>query len=149
MCVCVCVCVCVFEMCTQHSRSLIRIFIGRILDSSGCEDSLCGQWRLIRLHWCAGWFESSLGKHIRRYVFSLVAQISGTNLKYYPNKHTTSQQRRVQRRCDGLTLQRRCNDVVATLCVCWDGIKALTTLMGRLSLNVGWEMVLNGDLRLF
>ena len=25
---------------------------------------------LIRPHWCSGWFESSLGAHIRRYVFS-------------------------------------------------------------------------------
>ena len=29
-----------------HSRSLIRIFTGRILDSQGCEDSSCGQRRL-------------------------------------------------------------------------------------------------------
>ena len=28
-------------------------------------------------------------------------------------------------------------------------IKALTTLVGRLSLSVGWEIVLNGDFRLF
>ena len=28
---------------TAHSRSLIRIFTGRILDSQGCEDSSCGQ----------------------------------------------------------------------------------------------------------
>ena len=29
-----------------HSRSLIRIFTGRILDSQGCPLSSCGQWRL-------------------------------------------------------------------------------------------------------
>ena len=27
----------------------------------------------------------------------------------------------LQRRCNVRTLQRRCNDVVRTLCVCWDG----------------------------
>ena len=32
--------------------------------------SSCGQWRLIRLCGCACWFESSLGVHVRRYVFS-------------------------------------------------------------------------------
>ena len=31
------------------------------------------------------------------------------------SKHTTS----LQHRCNVTTLQRRCNDVVATLCVCW------------------------------
>ena len=30
-----------------------------------------------------------------------------------------------------------------------DRIKALTALVGRLSLSVGWKMVLNGDFRLF
>ena len=33
-----------------------------------------------------------------------------------PSKHTTS----LQRHCNGTTLQRRCNDVVATLSVCCD-----------------------------
>ena len=41
-----------------HSRRLIRIFTGRNLDSQGCTG--CG---------CAGWFESLLGVHVRRYVF--------------------------------------------------------------------------------
>ena len=36
-------------------------------------------------------------------------------IKNIPSKHTTSQ----QRRCNVTTLQRRCNDVVRTLCVCW------------------------------
>ena len=53
-----------------HSRSLIRIFTERILDSQGCKVSSCGQKTLIRLHGCAGCFESSFGAHVRRYVFS-------------------------------------------------------------------------------
>ena len=40
------------------------------LDSQGCKVSSCRQRRLIRLCGCAGWFESSLGAHVRRYVFS-------------------------------------------------------------------------------
>ena len=39
-------------------------------DSQGCKISSCGQLRLIRLRGCAGWFESSFGAHVRRYVFS-------------------------------------------------------------------------------
>ena len=51
-------------------RSLIRIFTGHILDSKWHQCSSCGQRRLIRLCGCTGWFESSLGAHVRRYVFS-------------------------------------------------------------------------------
>ena len=53
---------------TAHSRSLIRIFTERILDSQGCKVSSCGQRRFdqtVRI--C---FESSLGAHISTYVFS-------------------------------------------------------------------------------
>ena len=48
-----------------HSRSLIRIFNGQTLASQGYNEKT-----LIRLRWCAGWIESSLGAHARRYVFS-------------------------------------------------------------------------------
>ena len=34
-----------------HSRSLIRIFTGHILDSQWCQVSSCGQQWLIRLRW--------------------------------------------------------------------------------------------------
>ena len=53
-----------------HSRSLIRFFTGRILDSQWFKVSSCGQRRLIRLRRCAGWFDSSLSAHARRYVSS-------------------------------------------------------------------------------
>ena len=46
-----------------HSHSLMRIFTERILDNQGCKVS-SSSWsprRLIRLHVCARWFESSLG----------------------------------------------------------------------------------------
>ena len=53
-----------------HSRRLIRIVAGRILDRQGRKVSSIGQRTLIRLLGSAGWFESSWGAHIRRYVFS-------------------------------------------------------------------------------
>ena len=34
---------------SAHSRSLIKVFTGRILDSQGCIVSLCGQWGMKRL----------------------------------------------------------------------------------------------------
>ena len=54
---------------TAHSRSLIRIFTGRISDSrwQGYKVSSCGQRRLIRLR---VWSESSLGAYVVRHVFS-------------------------------------------------------------------------------
>ena len=52
---------------TAHSRSLIWIFSGRILD---CQVSSCEQRRLVKLRGFADWFVSSLGTHIRWYVFS-------------------------------------------------------------------------------
>ena len=54
----------------EHSRSLISISTGRILDTQECKVSSCGQWRLTRLCECAGWFEFSWGAHVWRYVFS-------------------------------------------------------------------------------
>ena len=42
------------DMCAQQSRSLIRIFTGRIWDSQGCEVSCSGQpFILIRLRGCS------------------------------------------------------------------------------------------------
>ena len=32
----------------------------------------------------------------------------------------------LQRRCEVVMLQRRCNDVVATLCVCWENVSCLS-----------------------
>ena len=52
-----------------------RIFTGRFLDSQGCKVSSCGQLRLMRLRGCAGLFKSSLGAHVRRYVYYVVAHI--------------------------------------------------------------------------
>ena len=54
---------------SAHSRSLIRIFPVRSLDSHGCEDCSCGQRRL----WsdCANaQADLSLVRTFRRYVFS-------------------------------------------------------------------------------
>ena len=59
-----------------HSRSLFRICPRRILDNKGCKVSSCGQRRLIRLRGCAVWSESSLGAHVRRYVFSRCGSFS-------------------------------------------------------------------------
>ena len=53
-----------------HIPAVNRIFTGNILDSQGCKISSYRQWRLIRLCRCASWFESSLGTHVRRYIFS-------------------------------------------------------------------------------
>ena len=43
----------------------------------------CGQRRLIRLHWCVDWFESSLGAHSRRYVFSRCGSFHPAEFKYW------------------------------------------------------------------
>ena len=51
----------------MHSRSLIKIFTGRILDRDGCKVSWYGQRKLIR---CESLFEFSLSAHVRRCVFS-------------------------------------------------------------------------------
>ena len=52
--------------------SLVRIFTGPNLAKLRCKVSSCREWRqwVIRLHWCTGWFESSLGAHVSRYIFS-------------------------------------------------------------------------------
>ena len=52
-----------------HSRSLIRVSTGLIIDRHGCKVSSCGRGRLIRLHGCAGWSESSLCAYVKRYAF--------------------------------------------------------------------------------
>ena len=46
---------------------------GCILDSQGCKSFFVWIIRtLIGLHRCIGWFESSLGKHVTRYIFSTI-----------------------------------------------------------------------------
>ena len=52
-----------------YLHSLIRIFTECILDNQICKDSSCWQRRLSRLHRWAGWFQSLLGAHVRRYIF--------------------------------------------------------------------------------
>ena len=51
-------------------RSLISIITRRDIDRQWCKVSFCGQRRRSRLRGCAGLFGSSLGSHVRRYVFS-------------------------------------------------------------------------------
>ena len=43
--------------------------------------------------------------------------VCAPDFRLRPSTHTTSQ----QRRHNVVTLQRRCNDVAATLCACWGG----------------------------
>ena len=64
---------------------------------------------------------------IRSVHHCLFLRSSGIGNKY-PSKYTTSQQRLY----NVVTLQRRCNDVVATLCVCWAVVTGLYR-SGRLS----------------
>ena len=52
-----------------HSRSLIRIFTGRILDNKVTVCFMRTRKTLIRLRGFAGWFETLLGALVRRYVF--------------------------------------------------------------------------------
>ena len=66
-------------------HSLIRIFSGHILASQGCKVSSCNQQRLIWLHRCTGWFESSLGTHTKRYVFSCWGSFSLYTWHYEPS----------------------------------------------------------------
>ena len=54
-------------------------------------------------------------------AFSILQSNQGLSA-WRPSKHTTSH----QRRCNVVTLQRRCNDVITTLCVCWGRIGSLT-----------------------
>ena len=60
-----------------HSRILIRIFTWYILDSLECKVSFFMRTpkTQISLRGCAGWFESSFGTHVRRYVFALCGSI--------------------------------------------------------------------------
>ena len=53
-----------------HLHSLIRMFSWHILASQGCSFFMWKTKTLIRLCRCTGWFESSLGTHVRRYVFA-------------------------------------------------------------------------------
>ena len=60
-----------------HSRSLIRIFIGHILDSQ--DTKFFNQTtNTPSLQECTGWFESSLGIHVRGYVFACYSSNSVT-----------------------------------------------------------------------
>ena len=43
-----------------------RVFV---MDSQRCKFFSCAQWRLIRLHGCAGWLASALSAHIKRFIF--------------------------------------------------------------------------------
>ena len=54
-------------------RCLIRIFTRRIWDSQESNVPIWDDRKLTRLHGCAGWVESSLGAHVRRYVFHFAA----------------------------------------------------------------------------
>ena len=54
------------------------------------------------------------------FPFRLVSFSDGMQKHIVP---TTS----LQRRCNVVTLQRRCKDVVATLCVCWGDAKTILT----------------------
>ena len=68
--------------CTVWSESLsgASIFTGRILDSQRCKVSSSGH---RRLRGCVGWFESSLGAHVSRYVFSLCGLYVVTVLHFF------------------------------------------------------------------
>ena len=71
------------------------------------------------------------------------------HLYLQPSKHTTSQ----QRRCNVMTLQRRCSDVVRTLCVCWEytleplyktvHYKALSDILFRSSVRLSLLTITN------
>ena len=52
-----------------HSRSLIRIFTVRILDSQGCSIFMRTTKTLIRMHEYAGWFESSFCRPCQKVLF--------------------------------------------------------------------------------
>ena len=54
----------------SHSRSLIKIFTGHILDRQRCKVPSVGHKTLIRLRGRASLLESSLGAHVKRYVSS-------------------------------------------------------------------------------
>ena len=45
---------------TVHPPSMARILVHPSLDSLEAVEGTCNQWRLIRLHGCAGWSESLL-----------------------------------------------------------------------------------------
>ena len=52
-----------------HLCSLMRIFVGCILNRPRMQSFFMRSTKtLIRLCRCAGWFESSLGAHVRRYI---------------------------------------------------------------------------------
>ena len=62
---------CIKEGFLRRSKLYRRVFVmGHILDSQGYKVFSCRQQRLIRLCKCTGQFESSLGVHVKEYVFS-------------------------------------------------------------------------------
>ena len=73
-----------------HLRSLIRIFPWRSLDSQGCKDLFKRTKKpLIRLCACAGWFESLLGTHVRKYVSHVKADMDVNTGKRF-NAHAST-----------------------------------------------------------
>ena len=71
-----------------HPPSPIRVFAVRSVGSKGPKLSSWGQQRLIRLGWCPGWSESSLGAQSLWWFCHVAAQIetSGQTARreYYP-----------------------------------------------------------------
>ena len=55
--------------------------------------------------------------------------------QHLPMKYTTLQ----QRRCNVVTLQRRCKGVPSTLCVCWVGVPSSTTFPGKEHQQHSWH----------
>ena len=53
-----------------HPPSLIRVFVVRMKKHWAPNYLLSTQWRLIRLGWCPGWSESSLGAYVVLLVLS-------------------------------------------------------------------------------
>ena len=77
---------------------------------------MCPVKTLIRLCKCAGWSESPLAHMFSGVLSDVAFRIIQDIIQQTHNVTTTS----LQRRCNVVTLHRRCNDVPATLCVCWE-----------------------------
>ena len=61
---------------TAHLRSLIRVFAGRSTDNQGYSYYRSTVKTLLRLRVCAGWFESAIGAHVWKYIFSHSGSVS-------------------------------------------------------------------------
>ena len=93
---------------------------------SVCHPSICPSCYLLLNHWAefnqtcymTSPYGKGVGEQVCLSVCHAVSNISKEHAQRAHDVYTTSP----QRRCNVMTLHRRCGDVVLTSCACWVGI---------------------------